>query len=256
MNEREARERAKPRIGWLISITVAVWTVIPYTTWTLTRGDYYRTFPSALWVLATILVGGWSLAAWVAYADNSSAELEEVQVGDLRMAPSRPGAASLTAGPSLQELESRWHAVLGAYGAFMSDIVAIASMPLLADPTCPRTDAFQTALVLAEDAHADAQRDPARLTAYLEAVDNLERTWRDAQAYARRKGYSTFEDAERDAVRRAQRLLDIALDEHAFGPERREAMRKAVDLLRTVVEVPTQAVTAIDHRVQRLELES
>lgn len=256
MNHHEARERAKPRIGWLISITVAVWTVIPYTTWTLTRGDYYRTFPSALWVLATILVGGWSLAALMAYTEGSSAELEEVKAGDLRLTPSRPGAVSLTLGPSLEEIEGRWHAVLGAYGAFLSDIVAIASMPLLADPTCPQTDAFRTALVLAEDAHADTRRDPSRKKSYLEAVEKLEQAWRHAQAYARRKGSSTLDEAESDAVRRAQRLLDIALDEHAFGPERREAMRKAVDLLRTVVEIPAQAVAAIDHRVQRLELES
>ena len=160
------------------------------------------------------------------------------------------------AGPSLEEIEGRWHAVLGAYGAFLSDIVAIASMPLLADPTCPQTDAFQTALVHAEDAHADTRRDPSRKTSYLEAVEKLEQAWRHAQSYARRKGSSTLDEAESDAVRRAQRLLDIALDEHAFGPERREAMRKAVDLLRTVVEIPAQAVAAIDHRVQRLELES
>ena len=146
--------------------------------------------------------------------------------------------------------------MLGAYGAFLSDIVAIASMPLLADPTCPETDAFRTALVLAEDAHADTRRDPSRKKSYLEAVEKLEQAWRHAQAYARRKGSSTLDEAESDAVRRAQRLLDIALDEHAFGPERREAMRKAVDLLRTVVEIPAQAVAAIDHRVQRLELES
>ena len=64
-----------------------------------------------------------------------------------------------------------------------------------------------------------------------------------------------MDDAEQDAIRRAQYLLDIALDENAFAPERRAAMHKAVALLRTVVDLPDTAVSAIDHRVTRLELE-
>lgn len=257
MIELHARRRARPRTGWLAAITVAAWPTMLGGTWHLTRGDYHRTFPSSLWFWAVAVVLVWTGSAWWALSEaGAEPKLTEVRADQLRLAASRPGAAALDPGPRLEAVDARWHAVLGAYGAFLCDIVAIASMPLLSDPTCPSTDRFRTALVAAEDAHAQAHRDPARLLAFLEAVEQLERTWREAKSYAHRKGYSTFEDPERDAVRRAQHLLDIALDGGAFGPERREAMRKAIELLRTVVEVPTQAVSAIDHRVQRLELES
>ncbi|MCB0900882.1 MAG: hypothetical protein KDB83_01935, partial [Actinobacteria bacterium] len=119
----------------------------------------------------------------------------------------------------------------------------------------PPTEKFQEQLVLTEDARSDAVRNPHKTAQYEAAVKRLEKDWEAARGHAKRKGFSTLDDAEQDAIRRAQSLLDIALDENAFAPERRAAMHKAVALLRTVVDLPDTAVSAIDHRVTRLELE-
>ena len=256
MNEPEAIRRATPQIRWIALSTVAVWIVTMTVTWELTRGDYYRTYPSAWWVWAFVLAGGWTASAFSSVnAHIDGPELEEVPVHSLRLSRKEPRSEPIEDSPTIEEIDTRRHTVLGAYGAFLSDIVAIAGAPLLADPTCPTTDRFRECLVAAEDAHIDAVRDPARLRVYAQAVSDLEKSWQQALSYAKRKGASTFDETDQDALRRARGLLDIALDENAFAAERRAAMHKAVALLGTVIDVPHQASTAIEHRVERLEIE-
>lgn len=258
MNEPEAKRRATPRLRWIVLITLGVWIGSMWLAWSLTRGDYHRTFPSPIWFWAVAFAVSWTIGAFYSVSESiDGPKLEEVKLSDLRFAKKRQKPA-LTArpAPTMEQLDGRWHAVLGAYGAFMSDIVQIADMPLLADSSCPTTDHFQEQLVHTEDAHNDAARDPRRIPQYEEALKKLEKAWEAARAYAKRKGFSTLDTADQDAIRRVQSLLDIALDENAFAPERRAAMHKAVALLRTVVDLPDSAVLAIDHRVSRLELES
>lgn len=255
MTEFEAMQKTTPRMRGLVLTTIAIWVISLGGTWVLTRGDYYRTFPSAWWFWALAFVVCWSIAAyWSLDSNIDGPKLEEVPEHKLRLSRREP-RRSLPAGPTLEEIDSRRHTVLGQYGAFLSDIMAIVDAPLLADPTCPATDRFQESLVVAEDGHTSAVRDSERLPEYAEAVTQLEKRWAEALSYARRKGASTLDPAEQDAVRRAKNLLEVALDENAFAPERRAAMHKAVALLRTVIDLPDQATAAIDHRVQRLELE-
>ena len=257
MNEPEAKRRAAPRVRRLVLATVVIWVGTIWLTWAITRGDYHRTFPSAWWFWGIAFVASWTIGAYYSLNEHiDGPELEEVKLSDLRFAKQKQKPV-LTArpAPTMEELDGRWHAVLGAYGAFLSDIVQIADMPLLADPTCPPTEKFQEQLVLTEDARSDAVRNPRKTPQYEAAVKRLEKDWEAARGHAKRKGFSTLDDAEQDAIRRAQSLLDIALDENAFAPERRAAMHKAVALLRTVVDLPDTAVSAIDHRVTRLELE-
>ena len=256
MNEPEAMRRATPRIRWILLTTVLVWIVTMSVTWELTRGDYYRTFPTYWWFWAFAVAGCWTIGAYFSVDSNiDSPRLEEVPLHSLKLSRQEPLSIPTDPLPTIDDVDSRRHAVLGAYGAFLSDIVAIVSAPLLADPTCPATDRFRECLVVAEDAHSDAVRDPARLPAYSQAVRDLEKSWQQALSYAKRKGGSTFDPTEQDALRRARSLLDIALDETAFAAERRAAMHKAVALLRTVIDIPEQASAAIEHRVKRLEIE-
>lgn len=253
MNEPEAIRRATPKVRWMVLVTVMVWGISLSSAWFATDGDYYRTFPSIVWVWAVAIAGSWTLGAYLALDEHfRRPDLEEVGEGELRL--SRKPPKVLHAKPSIEAIDARWHAVLGAYGAFLSDIVAIADRPLLADAMCPTTERFRTQLVVTEDAHADATRNPDVIEAYLQAVQELEKTWEAATTWAKRKGCSTLEPAERTAVQRARRLLDVALSDTAYGPERRAAMHKAVELLRTVVDLPPQATAAIEHRVDRLQL--
>lgn len=254
MNEMEAMNRATPRLRWLALSTLAVWVVVIGGTTALTTGDYHRTYPSPLWFWAVALCVSWTVGALRSMVDNLDPELEKVSLHALRFSSRQP--VPLQNPEDINALESRRHQVLGEYGAFLSDIVAIATMPLLADPTCPPTDAFREALVAAEDAHSLVMRGASKMTEYAAAVRELERAWHKARSYAERKGSATLAPDEQDAVRRARNLLDVALDDKAFPAERRAAMHKAVRLLRTVVEIPEQARAAIDYRVKRLELEA
>jgi hypothetical protein len=248
--------RATPRIRWIVLTTVLVWIVTMSVTWGLTRGDYYRTFPSYWWFWAFAVAVCWTVAAYSSVDTHiDSPRLDKVSLQSLQLSRQEPLSVPTDRSPTVDDVDSRRHAVLGAYGAFLSDIVAIVGAPLLADPTCPTTDRFRECLVVAEDAHSAAVRDPARLPAYSQAVRELEKAWQQALSHAKRKGSSTFDPTEQDALRRARGLLDIALDETAFAAERRSAMHKAVALLRTVIDIPEQAGAAIEHRVKRLEIE-
>jgi hypothetical protein len=256
VKEPEAMRRATPRLGGIFLTTVLIWVVTLSVTWIRTRGDYYRTFPSGWWFWAFALPICWTGAAWYTLSEHlDSQEVEEVPLSSLKLSSGQPVSIRAQALPPLEEIDSRRHTVLGEYGAFLSDICAIADAPLLADPTYPTTDRFREQLVIAEDAHSSAVRDPKRLEAYLQAVRELEKLWQKAQSHAKRKGGSTLDPAEQDTLRRARTLLDIALDDTAFAPERRAAMHKAIALLRTIIDIPEQASTAIEHRVKRLEIE-
>lgn len=252
MTEAEALHKATPRARVLLIPTALVWIIVLGGTWWLTRGDYYATFPSELWLLAWIVVGSWTFGAYASLESNPDALLKTANLYSLSKATGRVvREATLDIGT----LDSRWHSVLGAYGAFLSDVSAIIDAPLLADPTCPTTDIFRERLVDAEDARARAARDPSCLPSYALAVRDLEKAWEGARTYARRKGTSTLDPAEQDAMRRARALIDIALDDKAFPAERRAAMQKALAILRTVIDLPAQATEGLEQRVQRLELE-
>lgn len=254
MTEPEAMRRATPRIRWILLATVGVWAITMLGAWELTRGDYYRTFPSPLWPWAFAIAGSWTAAAFAtAGAAYGNPELEAVPLSDLRISAGE--VDSTAAAGRIEALDGRWHAVIGAYGAFLTDIVEIAQLPLLADPTCPATDRFTTQLVTTEDARSDAVRDPRRVAHYAEAVAELERAWKLAVAHARRKGVTPFDPAEQQTILRARKLLDVALDEQGYPPERREAMHRAVTLLRAVLDIEDRAVSAIEHKVARLEIE-
>lgn len=250
--EHEAFLRARPRVGRafvivnLIGLGLVLW-----AQWQQGH-EYYRRWPSDA-VQFAVLYWIALVIAWfqTVLRDDITPKLQEFDTAKLptfdrlrRLPPAEPPTA-------LADLDRRRDAVLVAYGEYLCDIVQIADMPLLSDSRCEATDRFTEALVMAEDARAAVARDSTRVAAYQEAVRALEKAWRDAVAFARRKGYATLAPEDQDAVRRAQRLLEIALNDSAYPPERREAMRKAVALLRGVVDVPAQAVTAIGHRVGR-----
>jgi hypothetical protein len=250
--EHEAFLNARPRIGRAFMIINAVG--LGLVLWALWKQgqEYYRRWPSEELQFAVLY---WTalVIAWfqTVLRDDLTPTLRQFDAAKLplfdrarRLPPAEPVVG-------LADLDRRRDEVLVAYGAFLSDIVQIAELPLLADPRCAVTDRFTETLVVAEDARAAAVRNPARLGDYRDAVRAVEKAWRDATAFARRKGYATLAPEDQQAVRRAQRLLNIALDDSAYPPERREAMRKAVELLSSVLDVPSQAVTAIGHRVGR-----
>jgi hypothetical protein len=126
---------------------VVVWIVTMTVTWELTRGDYYRTYPSAWWVWAFVLAGGWTASAYSSVSAHiDGPELEEVPVHDIKLSRKEPRSEPLEDSPTIEEIDTRRHTVLGAYGAFLSDLVAIARAPLLADPTCLRQTGSANAL--------------------------------------------------------------------------------------------------------------
>ncbi|HRY09017.1 MAG: hypothetical protein H6526_04910 [Actinobacteria bacterium] len=254
--EHDAYRAAHPKVGRAFIISMLLgFGLLMWALWDQSH-DYYRRWPTeqvqlaiAYWIALGI--------SWFYEMSQYDSHLPELRTFDASKLPVLDRSRRLPPiGPrmGMDDIDRRREVVLVAYGAFLSDIVQIANMPLLADPRCEVTDRFTEALVVAEDARAAATRDVSRLPAYRDAVGALEKAWRDATSFARRKGYATLAPEDQSAVRRAQRLLEIALDENAYAPERREAMRKAVDLLRSVVDVPAQAVTAIGHRVGRAQI--
>ncbi|WP_431983918.1 DUF2786 domain-containing protein [Streptomyces qinglanensis] len=139
-------------------------------------------------------------------------------------------------------------AVRDAYGAYRLDVLAFLDRPALDDASVPQTAAFLRALFEAEDARRGAD-----LTAYRTAVVNLRVAWKAADAHARGVGTGIFGRSDRAAIAQARRLLIRARDAAGGPHEQHTAAVKACKLLAGVIDLPQEAVQALETR-HRLSL--
>ncbi len=246
--ESEAIERARPRLryynAWVIFIGVTALTIGVIAE----QDDYYRRGPSywpALVIACTL--GLLARPAFALFLDHShlDPDLKRVRLDEIAQVP----VLERIDVDIRHKLRERHDAVKADYGAFLCDISQILQMPLLADESVEDTHAFVSYLVTCEDAARGSDLE------YERAVDGLEIRWKAARNFARKKRWSTLDPQESNSVRRAKALLDRALDATATAPERQASLRKALDLLGSVVQVPEQAVSAITDKVERTALD-
>ncbi|WP_217223152.1 hypothetical protein [Streptomyces anulatus] len=144
------------------------------------------------------------------------------------------------------ELEARHDSVRDAYADFTADILAVLDRPALNDVSTPQTER----LVLALDAARDARTAPGTAD-YSARVIALEIAWKAADQHARKAGIKHLAPAERRAVEQARHLLTTALDDAGNVHERHAAYRKAIKLMGTIIDIPHEAVAAVEAATRR-----
>ncbi len=155
ISEHDAIQRARPRLGayygWVLLLGAAAYGLVMVGE----ADDYYRRGPSwpglavMAWTLGMLL---WPMAMSFIEPDFLNPGLKRIrsdQVPNVRV-------QRLAAPGARERLRLRHETVKEQYGAFLSDISQIISMPLLADESCEDTHAFVAYLVTCEDASRGA----------------------------------------------------------------------------------------------------
>ncbi len=142
------------------------------------------------------------------------------------------------------EVEERHDAVRDALGDFQMNLLDNLHRLALADVNVPQTARLIDALDAARDARISTA--PETLDTYRQAVTALELAWRSADHHARTTGASYLPRAERRNIEQAQAALAVARDERGYAPQRQLALRRALNLIESIIPVPPEAIAVLE----------
>ena len=132
------------------------------------------------------------------------------------------------------------------------DVAKLIAFPAMSDGRQPLTAAFLRAKKTADalrPASADSKISEQQITEYLDAVGNYAVAFEIAEKDARRLRDSTFTEAERKKLDRAQKLLKVAVDESATQAERQVAYKRVRDELDGLILLSDEAVQVLEKKV-------
>lgn len=134
------------------------------------------------------------------------------------------------------------------------DVAKLIAFPAMSDGRQPLTAAFLRAKKTADalrPAAADAKVSEQEVSEYLDAVGNYAVAFEIAEKDARRLRDSTFSEAERKKLDRAQKLLKVAVDESATQAERNVAYKRVREELEGLIVLSDGAVSVLEKQVAR-----
>ncbi|MEZ0140012.1 hypothetical protein AB1285_14350 [Microbacterium sp. NRRL B-14842] len=134
------------------------------------------------------------------------------------------------------------------------DVAKLIAFPAMSDGRQPLTAAFLRAKKTADalrPASADATLSEQQIAEYLQAVGDYAVAFEIAEKDARRLRDSTFTEAERKRLDRAQQLLKVAVDESATQSERNIAYKRVREELDGLILLSDEAVTVLEKQVAK-----
>ncbi|MGP6169605.1 hypothetical protein ACTU6V_00175 [Microbacterium sp. A204] len=143
------------------------------------------------------------------------------------------------------ELTARWL-------DYELDVAKLIAYPAMSDGRQPLTAAFLRAKKTADTLRprsANAKVSEQQVTEYLDAVGNAAVAFDVAEREAKRLRTSTFSEAERKKLDRAQTLLKVAVDESATQAERNIAYKRVREELDGLIVLSDQAVEVLEKQV-------
>ncbi|ALX66125.1 hypothetical protein [Microbacterium sp. XT11] len=134
------------------------------------------------------------------------------------------------------------------------DVSKLIAYPAMSDGRQPLVAAFLRAKKTADalrPSSADAPVSDKQISDYLDAVGAYAVAFEVAEKDARRLRDSTFSEAERKRLERAQQLLKVAVDESATQAERNVAYKRVRDELDGLILLSDEAVEVLEKKVAR-----
>ncbi|WP_404474347.1 hypothetical protein [Microbacterium aerolatum] len=134
------------------------------------------------------------------------------------------------------------------------DVAKLIAFPAMSDGRQPLTAAFLRAKKTADNLRpsaATAKVSEQQVSEYLDAVGNAAVAFEIAEKEARRLRNSTFSETERKKLDRAQKLLEVAVDESATQAERNIAYKRVREELDGLIVLSDQAVEVLEKQVAR-----
>lgn len=134
------------------------------------------------------------------------------------------------------------------------DVAKLIAYPAMSDGRQPLTAAFLRAKKTADNlrpSSSGAKISEQQVSEYLDAVGNAAVAFEIAEKDARRLRNSTFSEAERKKLDRAEKLLKVAVDESATQAERNIAYKRVREELDGLIVLSEQAVEVLEKQVAR-----
>ena len=134
------------------------------------------------------------------------------------------------------------------------DVAKLIAFPAMSDGRQPLTAAFLRAKRTADalrPASAEAKVSERQVSEYLDAVGAYAVAFEIAEKDARRLRDSSFTDAERKRLDRAQQLLKVAIDDSATQAERNVAYKRVREELDGLILLSDEAVQVLEKQVAR-----
>ncbi|GAB3597941.1 hypothetical protein [Microbacterium tumbae] len=221
--------------------------------------------------LGGVLIGG----ARALYASSERAakrrhqrKLETIRVkGEIKAAqiaargqkaPTKPvevaSAPSIAPNQLLERLLAEHDEITARWLDYELDVAKLIAFPAMSDGRQPLTAAFLRAKKIADTlrpASADAKVTEREVSEYLDAVGDYAVAFEVAERDARRLRDSTFSEAERKKLDRAQKLLKVAVDESATQAERNVAYKRVREELDGLILLSDAAVEVLEKKVAR-----
>ncbi|WP_132994064.1 hypothetical protein [Gordonia zhaorongruii] len=144
-----------------------------------------------------------------------------------------------------RDTEERWF-------AYETDLATLLDYPMLVDLREPLTEKFHRARSRVEllQPTEDSATDPGTVRTFRDAVHEYSASLRVAEAEARRRRRSDFSALEQERLARAQRLLQLAMNEGASPEERRQAYLRARTDLDGLISLPPEGSAALERQVR------
>lgn len=224
-------------------------------------GDYW-------WLIFPIMaMGGGAAKAWEQSAKRRhERKLETLRMkGELKAAQLAARGAAAPTKPQKIEAQQSSSELLGRLFAehdeitanwldYELDVAKLIAYPAMSDGRQPLTAAFLRAKKTADTlrpSSADSKVSEQQITEYLDAVGNYAVAFEIAEKDAKRLRDSTFTDAERKKLDRAQKLLKVAVDDSATQAERNVAYKRVREELDGLIVLSDDAVQVLEKQVAR-----
>lgn len=150
-------------------------------------------------------------------------------------------------------LHARRDALIVEWSKYETDISLMIDYPIMTDYTDPEVRKVVTAMqgIRKAEMMSVDQSTEAHDSALQDAVDEFEVSFRAAERYARRYGQDRLSAKEQQKLATARTALDIILDEESPSFEVEAAYKSLRSSLKGIIDVPQQAIAAIEARVRR-----
>lgn len=189
-------------------------------------------------------------------AELKTAEIEARAL--TRQARTGPTIVDTTASVAPDDLLTRLFAehdeITARWLDYELDVAKLIAFPAMSDGRQPLTAAFLRAKKTADalrPASAEAKVTERQVSEYLDAVGAYAVAFEIAEKDARRLRDSTFTEAERKRLDRAQQLLKVAIDESATQAERNIAYKRVREELDGLILLSDEAVEVLEKQVAR-----
>ncbi|HWV49445.1 MAG TPA: hypothetical protein VN035_08310 [Microbacterium sp.] len=165
-----------------------------------------------------------------------------------------PAQPQVTPNQLLERLFAEHDEITARWLDYELDVAKLIAFPAMSDGRQPLTAAFLRAKKTADalrPASVDAKVSEQQVSEYLDAVGNYAVAFEIAEKDARRLRDSTFTEAERKKLDRAQQLLKVAVDDTATQAERNIAYKRVREELDGLIVLSDQAVQVLEKQVAR-----